>query len=84
MMYNMLKDDAENNITYNNTNWAYQLKNMLNWIGLTEVWLNQDIDINNNVNLPYIKQRILDNYYQSWFSDIDRSQRLASYSRYKH
>ncbi len=24
----MLKTDAENNITYNNTNWAYQLKTM--------------------------------------------------------
>ena len=34
--------------------------------------------------LPEIKQRILDQYYQSWYNEINNSQRLASYSRIKH
>lgn len=31
-----------------------------------------------------IKQRIFDNYYQSWYSDINNSPRLQSYCIFKH
>ena len=37
-----------------------------------------------DIFFPEIKQSILDQYYQSWYSDINNSQRLASYSRIKH
>lgn len=33
---------------------------------------------------PEIKHRILDQYYQSWYSEVNNAQRLASYSRVKH
>ena len=36
------------------------------------------------MHLPIIKQRIPDQYYQSWYSNINNSQRLAAYSRFKH
>lgn len=39
-MYNMLKLDADNNITYNGQNWAYQIKTILNKLGLSDKWNN--------------------------------------------
>ena len=77
----MLKNDANNNITYNKQNWAYQIKPMLESLGLNNVWINQDIY---NVSLPIIKQRLFDQYYQSWYHIINNSHRLESYCRFKH
>ena len=36
-VYEMLKFDADNNITYNNMNWAYQIKSMLENLVLTNL-----------------------------------------------
>lgn len=80
-IYLLLKEDADNNITYNNLNWAHQIKNMLETLGLGNLWRNQEIA---DIYLPTIKQRILDQYYQSWYSNINNSQRLSAYSRFKH
>ena len=80
-IYCMLKIDADNNVSYNKNNWAYQIKLMLQNLGLGESWTNQQ---HCDIFFPEIKQRILDQYYQSWYSDINNSQRLASYSRIKH
>ena len=54
---------------------------MLQNLGLGDLWLNQQ---HCDIFLPEIKQRILDQYHQSWYSEINNSQRLASYSRVKH
>ena len=35
-VYFLLKNDANNNISYNKLNWAFQTKNMLDHLGLTE------------------------------------------------
>ena len=80
-IYCMLKSDADNNYSYNKNNWAYQIKTMLQNLGLGELWTNQQ---HCDIFFPEIKQSILDQYYQSWYSDINNSQRLASYSRIKH
>ena len=80
-IYLMLRRDADNNISYYNQNWAYQIKSMLQNLGLGNLWVNQK---HCDVFLPDIKQRIFDQYYQSWYSAINNSQRLASYSRIKH
>ena len=80
-IYCMLKIDADNNVSYNKNNWAYQIKLMLQNLGLGDLWTNQQ---HCDIFFPEIKQRILDQYYQSWYSDINNSQRLASYSRIKH
>ena len=73
--------DANNNISYNGSNWAFQIKSLLNELGLNYIWLHQT-----EIDIPFelIKQRIFDNYYQSWYSEINNSSRLSMYSRYKH
>ena len=80
-VYIMLKQDADNNITYNGSNWAFQIKSLLNELGLGYIWL-QQTEI--TIPLDLIKQRIFDNYHQSWYSNINNSSRLSMYSRYKH
>lgn len=79
--YTMLKADAENNISYNGSNWASQIKSLLEELGLSYLWLQQ-----NEINIPFnlIKQRIIDLYQQSWYANINNSNRLCMYSRYKH
>ena len=37
----MLRNDADNNISYNKHNWAYQIKSMLQSLGLEYLWSNQ-------------------------------------------
>ena len=47
-MYEILKNDIENNRTYNGINWAFQIKNLhvLDSLGLSNIWIHQnDIDI---------------------------------------
>ena len=80
-MYTMLKTDADNNTSYNGSNWASQIKSLLNELGLNYIWLQQT-----EITIPFnlIKQRIFDTYYQSWYANINNSSRLSMYSRYKH
>ena len=61
--------------------WAYQIKSIIDSIGLTNTWI-QQFDIIIPFNL--IKQRILDIYKQSWYASVNNSNRLLMYSRYKH
>ena len=77
----MLRNDANRNISYNGANWAFQVKSLLDSLGLSYLWLEQT-----ELDMPYvlIKQRILDLYYQSWYANINNSNRLVSYARYKH
>ena len=79
--YCMLKNDTDNGRTYNGLNWAYQIKSMLDRIGLSNVWVHQF-----EITIPYnlIKQRISDMCKQSWYSSINNSNRLEMYSRFKH
>lgn len=79
--YFILKHDAAQNRTYNSNNWAYQLKQFLDSHGFSYVWINQEC-----VDIPYdvIKQRVLDNFKQRWYSDINNSGRLYSYAIFKH
>ena len=80
-IYFMLKQDADNNKSYSGTNWAYQVKHILDSIGLGNIWIQQyAIDIPFNL----IKQRILDIYKQTWYVAVNNSNRLLLYSRYKH
>jgi hypothetical protein len=77
----MLKQDADNNCTYGELNWAFQIKKILNEIGMSYLW---DIENLTAVHLQSIKQRILDIYKQSWYAGINNSNRLSSYCIYKH
>ena len=53
----------------------------LNELGLGYIWLQQS---EFTIPVDLIKQCIFDNYYQSWYSNINNSRRLSMYSRYKH
>ena len=82
-MYNMLKQDADNNITYNGSSWAYQIKTMSNNLALSNMW--NDLHKYQHISLfTFIKQRILDQYHQTWYANINNSQRLLTYCRMKH
>ena len=61
--------------------WAYQIKLILQQHGLEYVW-NQQFEI----EIPFntIRQRIFDMYFQKWYSEINNSNRLMSYSIFKH
>ena len=81
-IYALLKNDADNNITYNGMNWAHHVKSIFDKIGMSYVWNNQ---LNNNTpNVKLIIQRILDIYKQSWYTNINNSNKLDYYSKYKH
>ena len=80
-MYNMLKNDVDNKMTYNGLNWAFQIKQILDNFGLSNIWIYQNtIDI----SFDLVKQRIFDTYKQSWHSSVNHSNRLEMYARYKH
>ena len=72
-VYLMLREDAENHRNYNGKNCASQIEDMLQQHGLGYVW-EQQFDIEN----PFltIKQRIIDNYLQKWYAEINNSSRL--------
>ena len=72
----MLRDDVEHGITYVGANWAFHIKSILESHGLGFIWKSQDID---TVPFSFIKQRIMDNYYQSWYAEINNSRRLFAY-----
>ena len=58
-VYIMLKNDTDKNRIYTGLNWAYQIKSILDKIGLSNIWAQQF-----EINIPYnlIKQRIFDMY----------------------
>ena len=75
-IYTMLKEDADSGNTYNGSNWASHIKSMLNNLGLSYIWLHQ-----NEITIPLnaIKQRIHDSYSQSWYAEINNSNRLITF-----
>ena len=76
----MLKIDIDNGITDNN-NWAYQIKLILDHIGLSNIWITQNIS---STDIQMIRRRILDNYYQSWYASINNTSKLQTYCLFKH
>ena len=80
-IYMMLKEDTDLNHNYNEQNWAFQIKSILQHHGFAYVWNNQFA-----IEIPFqtIKQRIFDNYFQRWYCDINNSSRLQSYCIFKH
>ena len=80
-IYTMLKKDADDNNSYNGANWVSNVKSILGNLGLSYMWVQQN---EMNIPLDIIKQRIFDNYYQSWYAAINTSNRLMMYSIYKH
>ena len=71
-IYSMLKNNAENNISYRGSNWAYRIKSPLDELGLSYRWQQQTV-----IAIPI-------NLIRSWYANINNSNRLQMYSRYKH
>ena len=77
----MLMTDVENNNTYNGTNWAHQIKCILDNIGMSNIWINQ---AGSNIIFTNIELRIIEIYKQTWYSNLYNSPRLETYSLFKH
>ena len=69
-IYHMLKDDANDGLTFIGANWAYQIKSVLESHGFGYAWQSQNID---TVPFNVIKQRILDNYYHTAGNHVIRN-----------
>ena len=79
-MLTMLTNDMNNGNIYGGLNWTFQVKKILDGLGLTNLWLlNSDTDISYEV----IKNRIFDQYDQTLTMEINNSNRLRLYSKYK-
>ena len=76
VMYNVMLNDL---VKYpNKKSWAYQVRNILQMYGFNEAWLFQSIgDI--NVFIKVFKQRVKDNYMQTWTGELELSSRASLY-----
>ena len=77
----MLRNDGTNILTYTGSSWTYNVKTMLDNLGLSFIWDNQD-----TIDIPYleIKQRIFDNAYQELIMTINASTKRQAYSSFKY
>lgn len=80
-MYCMLRDDADQGNTYNNLNWASHIKSLLDQLGFSNVWLNQDHLA--CIPVPQIRQRLFDQSNQAIITSVNESHKLTLYRRYK-
>ena len=78
--YTMLLDDALAGNNYNGQNWAFQIKNMLDNLGLSHIWNNQ---LQSDIPFNEIKQRILDLTDQEILMSNDTSTKLQTYCLFK-
>ena len=44
-VYQVIKTDADNNVTYGDANWAFQIKQIFETHGLSYIWLNQNANL---------------------------------------
>ena len=80
--YTMLRDDANQNIKYyDNQNWAFHIKSLLEQLGFANVWREQDLLT--AIPLTQIRQRLIDQATQSIIASVNDSRKLVLYRRYK-
>ena len=59
IVYTQLRQDADNNITYNGKNWATHIKSTLDHLGMSDIWINQDTL---RIDIGPIEERIKDSH----------------------
>lgn len=64
--------------------WIAYVKKALNDLGMTEFWINQTIPHSIQWFKHFSRQRIYDQFLQSWRSDIFNSNKCLNYRIYKH
>ena len=79
LMYNLLLNDLDNNIT--NNNWAANIKSILQTNGFGYVWEQQGISDSNKVFINKLRTRIQDQYIQNW---NERVQSTSDHRLYKN
>ena len=79
IIFNMQRHDVNTN--QSKTNWAYRIKTTLCDLGMHDLWVHQN---RNTIRIEPIKQRIIDQFKQLWHTQINNSQRLKSYCRFKN
>ena len=78
-MYVNLKTDVDSNINYKGKNWVYLMKCILRQHGFEYVGVEQsEIDIPYNTK----KQRIVEMYFQKWYSDINNLSGLVRWAKW--
>ena len=76
------KYDCENK---RRTNWVHEVRYLLNTLGLNYIWeLQRELNMDDcNAYFCIVKQRIRDQFIQSFFTDISTNVRLHKYSCFK-
>ena len=77
-MYKLSCDDC----LAGKNSWITHVKQLLCQNGYSYVWNQQDI-YNDKLFIRCFKQRLIDNYYQSWNSDLEKSEVLQLYKNVK-
>ena len=77
----MLSSDADNNISYGGSNWAFQIKEILQSHGFANLFLTHDVS---NISFMAIKQGVMDVYYQTLYRGVNNSSRLTAYCKFKY
>lgn len=75
-IYKMLLDDTNNG----KTNWVSNVKNLLCNLGFNELWILQNPG---SFSIDILKQRIKDQFLQSWVSGLDECTKLNIYKHFK-
>ena len=75
-VYLMMLNDIE--ILPNKVSWASNVKSLLESLGLNHAWINQSVG-NSKAFLSLCKQRLTDQFVQTWQAEINDSTRADSY-----
>ena len=78
--YEMLHNGLSSGLTYSKKNRAYQVKCILDELGFSYLWFNQNCTLS---HLALIKNRVFDQYRQTWISTVSDCSKLDMYSNFK-
>ena len=76
IIYNLMLEDIENNPE--KINWAVLVRNLLGSLGFNEVWIQQSVG-DEKLFLLILKQRLNDNFMQTWNAELNQSTRAIFY-----
>jgi hypothetical protein len=80
IMFNIFQDQCNNLNRPRNSNWAHEVKCILDELGYSYLWNNTNPNIN---YFPQIQKRLRDQYQQTWYASINEMSKLDYYVRYK-
>ena len=68
LVYKQLKQETENNVDVRN--WATTVKHILEINGFGYIWLNQRITVSEHAFIMTLRQRLTDQYQQTWSEEV--------------